>query len=142
MDFGVERLLQRQREMQREERLVVIDRVVDRLLEQQRLIVVTEMHEGEIVEVLQRLDVDLGERLKLLLRIDAVAIGIEALHRHRGIELVESPMMTDAGDTMIGPEHDLRTDRCPDMRMGDRRPSKTRRGRSREKNAEKMLAPQ
>jgi hypothetical protein len=36
------------------------------------------VNEGEVIEVLERLDIDLGERLQLLLRVDAVLVGIEA----------------------------------------------------------------
>ena len=81
------------------------------------------------------------ERLELLLRVDAVAVGIEALHRHGSIELVERPGVTNAGDPMIGPEQDLRADRGPDMRMGRGSPREAGRDYGCEKNNEKTLAP-
>lgn len=62
------------RRAERQHVLVVIDPIVDRRLELDELVVlVLEMHEGEIVELLERLDIDLGESRKLLLRVDAGA---------------------------------------------------------------------
>ena len=108
--------------MKREQALVVVDGVIHRWLERDQLVVFAlEMHEGEIVEILKRLDVDLGKRLKLLFRVDAILVGIESLDRHGRVELVERPMMTDAGDLVIGAQHDLGTDRRPDMGMGSHR---------------------
>src|SRR5262245_27060528 len=71
------------------------------------------MHEGEVVEFLERLDIDFGERGELLLRVVAVLVGIEALDRHGGVELIEGPGMTNAGNAVIGPEHDLGANRSP-----------------------------
>jgi hypothetical protein len=118
------RLLQRQGEVERQHILVVVDPIVDRRLELDELVVLAlEMDEGEIVELLERLDIDLGERRELLLRVDAVLVGVEAFDRHRGIELIEGPVLADSGDLVIGPKFDLRADRGPDMGMcgGDRR---------------------
>ena len=118
MDSGVEWLLQWQCEMQSEQGLVVIDRVIGRPLERQWLIVVAKMHESEIVKLLERLDIHLGEGLELLLRVNVVTVGVEALNRHGSVEFVEGPGVPDADNLEVGPEHDFGADRCPDMRMG------------------------
>jgi hypothetical protein len=76
------------------------------------------MDEGEIIEILERVDVDLGQRLQLLRREHPVAIGIEALHRHRRIKLVEGPGVAHAGELTMVVEDDLRAHRGPDMRVG------------------------
>ena len=83
------------------------------------------MHEGEVVELLQRIDIHVGERLQLLRREDAVAIGIEALHRHGGVHLIEGPGVANPGDLAIGVEDDFRADRGPHVRMGMGIPRKT-----------------
>ncbi len=83
------------------------------------------MHEGEIIELLQRNDIHLGERRELGLGVDAVLVGIEALHRHGGVQLIEGPGVANADDLAIGAEHDFRADRGPDVRMGMGIPRKT-----------------
>src|SRR5262245_24858931 len=100
------------------------------------------MHEGEVVEFLERLDIDLGERGELLLRVGAVLVGIEALDRHGGVELIERPDMTNAGNAVIGPEHDLGANRGPDMGVGGNRGRAAAHERSGEKTLEKALVPQ
>jgi hypothetical protein len=98
----IDRRLERQGEVQGEQGFVVVHPIVDGRLQLEKLVVFAlVMHEGEIVEVLERLDVHLGEGLELLLRVDAVLVGVEALDGHGGVELVERPGMTNAGDLVI-----------------------------------------
>ncbi len=103
--------------MQGQHGAVKFDPVIDGRLERQESVVAGQPDKGEIVELLQRVDIDLGERLELFLRIGAVTVGIEALHRHGRIELVERPGVADAGDLVVGTEDDLRAHGRPDMRM-------------------------
>ena len=76
------------------------------------------MHECEIVEVFKRPDVHFRQGLKFLRRVYAVAIGVEALHRHGGVEPIERPGMANARDLLIGIEDDFRAHAHPDMGMG------------------------
>jgi hypothetical protein len=128
----IERRHERQGEMQREQALVVVERIVLRRLEGQ-IVRIADMHIGKIVEVLERVDVDLGQRLELLLGEDAVAVGIEPLHRHGGVELVEGPGMAHTGNSVLRVEEDFRAHRRPymGMRVGRRREAKTGRDRKR-----------
>src|SRR5262249_12712638 len=98
---SVEWLLKRQREVKREQPLVVVERIVLRGFEW-KIFALPDMHEGEVVEILERVNVHLGERLQLLCREDAVAILVEALYRHGRVELIEGPGVADAGDLVIG----------------------------------------
>src|SRR6476646_9680513 len=89
------------------------------------------MHECEVVEVLERLDVHLRQGLQFLCREHAVAIGVEALHRHCGVELVEGPGVANARDLVIGIENYFRAHADPDMRVrGGRRSAKESDGRA------------
>lgn len=115
----IDRLLQRQGEVERQHVLVVVDPIIDRRLQLDELVILAvEMHVGEIIELLERLDVDLGEGFELFLRLDAILVGIEALDRHRDIEFIEGPGVADSGDLVIAPQCDPRADRRPDRGMG------------------------
>jgi hypothetical protein len=78
---GILRLLEREREVEREQTLVVVERIILRRL-QRKIVAVPDMDEGEIIELLEGVDVHFGEGLELLGREDAVDILVEALHRH------------------------------------------------------------
>ena len=84
VDFDLEhlrlhRLLERQRKVQREHsRLgIVVEPIVDRLVEHVLLPLAVDVREGEVVELLQQIDVDLGERLQFL--AGELALGLAAL---------------------------------------------------------------
>ncbi len=104
--------------MQRDDALVVVEPIVHRRLERQRPLLIALRDEGEIGEFRQRLDVYLGERLKLFLGIGAIFVRIQPLHSHGGIELIERPGMPDPDDLLVRTEDDLGADGGPDMGMG------------------------
>src|SRR5262245_59416319 len=130
-------------EVKGEHALVVFRPIVNGRLQLEEFVVHSlQMHEGEVVELLERLDIDLGERSKLRLRVGAVVVGIEALDRHGGVELVEGPGVTNAGNAVIGPEHDLGANRGPDMGMGGNGGRAAAHEGCGEKSLEKALVPQ
>src|SRR5262245_20466671 len=143
LPMRIDRLFERKGEVKGEHAFVVFGPIVDRRLQLEELVVLArQMHEGEVVELLERLDIDLGERSELGLRIGAVLVGIETLDRHRGVELVERPGMTNGGNAVIWPEHDLGANRSPDMGMGGNGGRAATQEGCGEKSFEKALVPQ
>src|SRR5262245_38252414 len=127
VDVNVHRLLvsvdwlgERQREVKRKQPLVVVERIVLRGFEW-KIFVLPDMHEAEVVEIFERVDVHVGEWLQLLCREDAVTILVEALHRHGRVEVIERPRVTHAGDLVIVIQEDFRAHGGPDMRVGSGR---------------------
>jgi hypothetical protein len=116
----INRLLEGQREVEREQALVVVERIVLRRLLRQ-IVPIPDMNECEVIEVLERLDIHFRQGLQLLGREDAVAIGVETLHRHSGVELIESPGVANPGDLVIWIEEDFRAHGHPDMRVSSGR---------------------
>ena len=113
-----ERRGERQREMKEQPPARKLQMIVVRRGEAR--VVVADGKEREEVVVLQRLDVLLGERLQLLRRIFAVAVGIQPLQRISGELLVEEPMMADRCDPTLVVEDDLGCGIDPDMGMSRR----------------------
>ena len=81
--------------MQCEDAARVLEPIVDGLVE--RKTAVTEFGKGEVVKLLQAIDIDLGELFQLLAVVVAVTIGIEPLDGHGGVGLVERPGLLKAG---------------------------------------------
>jgi hypothetical protein len=63
------------------------------------------MHEGKIVEVLERFDVGLRERFSSSAESTPSPL---ALYRHCGIKLIKRPGVSDADDLAVGIEKDFR----------------------------------
>jgi hypothetical protein len=141
LPMRIGRCFERKGEVKGEHAVVVVRPIVDRRLQLEDFVLSFHMHEGEIIELLERVDIDLGERGKFLLRVGAVLVGIEALDRHGGVELIERPDMANAGDAVIGPEHDLGANRGPDMGMGGDRGRAAAHESCGEKSLEKALVP-
>src|SRR5262249_19021880 len=116
---GIEGILQRQREVQRQRVILVFEIVVDRLLK--LLLLAVSLGEGEEAELLQILDIVLGQRRELLAAVDALGLGLDALQRIRREHVVKGPGVADAGDRTIGGVEQLAGGRDPDMWMGLRR---------------------
>jgi len=109
------RRLQRQRVEQRQPAVVEVEPVLGRRLD--RGAAAIHLEPREIVIVLQRIDIDLGERLQLVVRQLAVAIGVEALDGEGGEGLVELPDVADRRHLAVGVEDDLLLRVDEDMRM-------------------------
>ena len=79
---------------------------------------------GEEVVVLERIDVDLGQRCQLRLAQFAVMVGVEPLNGEGGERLVELPDLVNRGDFAGLVEDDLRVGINEDVRVrrcrGDR----------------------
>ena len=87
VDFDLEvlrlhRLLERQREVEREHLVLVVEEVVRQRLGERRLLAV-DGRIGEIVVVLERLDIDLGERRQFLAREFALFLALAGPARRR-----------------------------------------------------------
>ena len=117
--FRRDRLLQRQREAERDELLVVGDQlVILRLAEFVHF--GAGLGDGEILEFGQRFDIGLGERRQFLPG-RRLAVLAQPLRGEGGIHFVEGPDVAEAGDLAVRPEQNLRPGGDPDMGMGESR---------------------
>ena len=101
-------------EQQRQRAVLVLQPVVPGLAQLQGL--AGQGWEGEVVEVLQRIDIDLGQLGQLLTRVDAVVVLVEALDGARRVVLVEGPLVADADEGAVLVEQS-RLHRHPDVRV-------------------------
>ena len=76
---------------------------------------------GEIVVLLERVHVDLGERLEIFAGEQALLLGLQPLGGEGREHLVERPGMAHAGDRAVGRIDELALHGDPDVRMGKRR---------------------
>ena len=102
--------------------------VVARLTELQRL--ARQRRVREVAEVLQAFDVDLGQLGQLGAVVLAVLVLVEALDRHRRVELVEGPLLRNADEgAVLVEQRGLHRD--PDMRVRSDRQAHGRKGHGR-----------
>ena len=114
--FGLERRLRRQREMQRQQAVLVFEEVIDRL--QKPLLLAVGAGKGEVAELLQRLDIGLRQRRQFLAAVDALGLGLDPLERIGREHVVKGPGVAHAGDRAVGGVDHLAFRGDPDMRMG------------------------
>ena len=114
------RLLERQRKVQRQHRRlgIVIEPIIGRIVE--CILIFRPVHGGvgEVGETLERIDIDLGERLQFLAGELALGFGLDSHGRESREHVVEGPGMTHAGDRAVGGIEQVGLDRRPDVRMG------------------------
>ena len=118
--FRRDRLFEWQREMQR--KLggfgVVIEPIIDRRSECIALPpFAVDPGIGEIAKVLQRFDIDLGQRLQLRARELRLFLSLQPSHREGRIHVVESPILAQARHRAIGRINDRGAHGYPYMRM-------------------------
>ena len=102
--------------MQRQHGVFVTEMVIRQRLAHLGLLAV-DRRIGEVVILLQRLDIDLGQRRQLLAGELALHLALIALRGEGGKHVVEGPVVPDSGDRAVGRKHDFGMHRHPDMRM-------------------------
>ena len=116
---GLHRRLERKRKMQRQHGLfrIVVEIVVDRIEKCVALAFAVHLGVGEIGVLLERLDIDLGERVQLLAGELPLGLLVQALGGVGREHVVEGPGMTHAGDRAVRRVDKLLGHRHPDMRV-------------------------
>src|SRR5262245_21371917 len=88
--------IERNREVERQGTILVLEPIIARVLDLDVLAVHSQI--GEVAKLLETFDVDLGELGKFFARVDAVVVLVEALDGHRRVELIERPLVVQAGE--------------------------------------------
>ncbi len=96
-------------------------------------------HEGEVVVVLHRLDIDVGERLQFLDGQGAVAVRVQTLAREGRVAVVEAPGVADRRQLSVGVEHHVRLG-VDETRAGEPPPDLSRPTAGRREAGEKEVA--
>ena len=138
--LGLHRRLERQREMQREDRLLGIEVEIiagGRLIEFERLAVRFAI--GEEVVFLERGDVDLGERRQLLAGELTLLFRLDALGGEHRKHVVERPGMMHAGHRAVRRIDELALHRDPDVRMRGCRTGKRKTGDDNQKRGDETM---
>src|SRR5262252_8739090 len=128
------RCFERQREIERQHLVVVVEPVVWGGVSERDLRPVC-AGKGEIVELLERLDVDLGQRSEFLAGKLALLFALEPLDGKGREHVVERPGVTNTCDSPVGRVDQIGAHGHPNVRMRLRRSDDGERGECDEKTA-------